>query len=97
MIVCVMAVSVPTWIVVLGIVALVLMASSFLGGLIGPMPRYKLADRSGLPANDSDRFLQIVEALTDAAVNRTGTLEVLTNGLRFIPQNLRQSVAPRKA
>lgn len=75
----------PTWIAVLGIVAVVLVASSILGGLLGPTPKYKLTDPSGVPANDSDRFLQVVEALTDAQVNRTGTLEVLTNGPSFYP------------
>jgi len=83
-----MAVSVPTGVAVLGIVALVLVASSMLGGLIGPLPRYKLTDRGTLPANDSERFIQVVEALTDAAVNRTGTVDVLTNGPSFYPAEL---------
>jgi cardiolipin synthase A/B len=85
---CLFAVSVPTWAAVLGVIALVLVASSFLGGIVGPTPRYKLTDRSGLPSNDSDRFLQVMEALADAAVNRTGTLEVLTNGPAFYPAAL---------
>jgi cardiolipin synthase A/B len=83
-----MAVSVPGWVAVLGIVALVLVASSSIGGLIGPTPRYKLTDRSTLPANDSDRFLEIVIALTDSQLNRTGTVEVLTNGPSFYPAEL---------
>ena len=83
-----MVVTAPTWVAVLGIVALVLVASSLLGGLIGPTPRYKLTDRSGLPANDSDRFLEILVALTDSQLNRTGTLEVLTNGSSFYPAEL---------
>jgi len=83
-----MVVSVPTGVAVLGIVALVLVASSLIGGLIGPMPKYELTDRNDLPPNDSERFLQVLEALSDAQVNRTGTLEVLTNGPSFYPAEL---------
>ena len=83
-----MVVSVPTGVAVLGIVALVLVASSLIGGLIGPTPKYELTDRNELPPNDSDRFLQVLEALTDAQVNKTGTLEVLTNGPSFYPAEL---------
>jgi len=52
------------------------------------MPRYKITDRGALPANNSDRFLQVVEALADAALNRTGDVEVLTNGVAFYPAAL---------
>ena len=83
-----MVVSVPTCVAVLGIIALVLVASSLIGGLIGPTPKYELTDRNGLPPNDSERFLQVLEALSDAQVNRTGTLEVLTNGPSFYPAEL---------
>lgn len=83
-----MVVSVPSWVAVLGIVALVLVASSFLGGLIGPTPKYELTSRNDLPTNDSERFLQVLEALSDAQVNKTGTLEVLTNGPSFYPAAL---------
>ena len=83
-----MAVSIPTWVAALGVVALLLVASSILGGLVGPTPTYKIADRNQLPPNDSDRFLEIVEALTDARLNRTGNLEVLTNGNSFYPAAL---------
>lgn len=82
------AVSIPTGVAVLGVVALLLVASSVLGGLIGPLPRYKLTNKGELPANDSDRFLEIVEALTDAQLNRTGTIDVLTNGDSFYPAEL---------
>lgn len=82
------AVSIPTGVAVLGVVALLLVASSVLGGLIGPVPRYKLTNKGELPDNDSDRFLEIVEALTDAQLNRTGTVDVLTNGGSFYPAEL---------
>ena len=59
-------VAVPTGIAVLRIIALVLVASSLIGGLIGPTPKYELTDRNGLPSNDSERFLQVLEALSDA-------------------------------
>jgi len=83
-----MIVSVPTWVAVLGIVALVLVASSLVGALIGPLPKYELADRKDVPTNDSERFLQVLEALSDAQVNRTGSLEVLKNGPSFYPAEL---------
>jgi len=83
-----MVVSVPTGIAVLGIIALVLVASSLIGGLIGPTPKYELTDRNGLPPNDSERFLQVLEALSDAQVNRMGVLDVLTNGPSFYPAEL---------
>jgi len=83
-----MVISVPTGIAVLGIIALVLVASSLIGGLIGPTPKYELTDRNGLPSNDSERFLQVLEALSDAQVNRMGVLDVLTNGPSFYPAEL---------
>ncbi len=88
MIACFIVVFVPTWVAVLGIVALLLVASSILGGLIGPTPRYKVTDRNTLSANDSEPFLQVLGALADSAVNRTGTVEVLTNGPAFYPAAL---------
>ncbi len=59
-----------------------------LAGLVGPMPRYTISCREGLGQNDSDAFLNVLEALTDAKVNRTGTLEVLPNGECFYPAAL---------
>ena len=82
------AVSVPTSVAVLALIALIFFLSSLLGGLIGPLPRYKITNVEELPANDCDRFLEIVEALTDAQLNRTGDIEVLTNGPAFYPAAL---------
>lgn len=56
--------------------------------MFGPVPSYKMANADQLPAYDSDRFLEIVEALTDAELNRTGNLQVLTNGDAFYPAEL---------
>ena len=83
-----LSVSIPTGFAWLGAVALILVASSLLGGMFGPMPSYKMANAEELPPNDSDRFLEIVEALTDAELNRTGNLQVLTNGDSFYPAEL---------
>jgi cardiolipin synthase len=83
-----LAVSIPTGVAWLGAIALVFVASSFLGGILGPTPPYKMANAEELPPNDSDRFLEVVEALTDAELNRTGNLQVLTNGDSFYPAEL---------
>ena len=84
----ILAISIPTGIAWLGAVALIFVTSSLLGGMFGPMPGYKMANADELPPNDSDRFLEIVEALTDAELNRTGDLQVLTNGDAFYPAEL---------
>src|SRR5579862_4837075 len=83
-----LAVSIPTGVAWLGAIALILVASSVLGGMLGPTPPYKIAKPEEVPANDSGRFLELVEALTDAQLNRTGNLEVLTNGDSFYPAAL---------
>ena len=83
-----LAMTMPTWVAVLASIALVFFVSSLLGGLLGPTPRYKLTNADELPANDSDRFLEVVEALADAELNRTGDLTVLTNGPVFYPAEL---------
>jgi cardiolipin synthase A/B len=69
-------------------IALIFVASSFLGGILGPTLKYKMTNAEELPANDSDRFLEIVEALADAELNRSGDLQVLTNGDAFYPAEL---------
>ena len=61
-----MMISVPTGVAVLALIALIFFLSSLFGGLIGPIPRYKQTSGDDLPANDSDHFLEILEALTDA-------------------------------
>ncbi len=83
-----LAIIVPTWVAVLALVALVFFASSLFGGLLGPMPRYRMMNADEMPPNDSDRFLEVVEALADAGLNRAGDLTVLTNGPSFYPAEL---------
>ena len=92
-----MAVSIPTWVAALGVVALLLVASSILGGLVGPTPTYKIADRNQLPPNDSDRFLEIVEALTDARLEiAQGISKSSPTETRSIRQRSRPFAAQRR-
>ena len=83
-----LVVSIPTGIAVLCAVAVIFFASSAVGGILGPTPEYKMTNPDELPPNDSERFLEIIEALTDAELNRTGNLQVLTNGDEFYPAEL---------
>jgi cardiolipin synthase len=85
---CLIAMSVPTGLAVLGIAALVLLSTFLLAGIFGPMPRYKIACPDQLASNDSQEFLNMVEALVDAKANRTGSFEVLSNGPCFYPAEL---------
>jgi cardiolipin synthase A/B len=84
--------------VVLGGVAIVLLASYFLAAIFGPMPKYQIRGQNELPANDTPRFLHVLESLVDGVLNRTGKLEVLTNGPDFYPaileafRNARRSI-----
>lgn len=83
-----LVISVPTGVFVLGILALVFLALFLLSGIFGPMPKYEIADRKRLPANDSSEFLSLLESLVDAKANRNGRLEVLTNGDCFYETEL---------
>jgi cardiolipin synthase len=83
-----LAVSIPTGVAVLGVVALIFFASSVLGGILGPTPSYKMTNARELPRNDSGRFLEVVSSLTDSKLNQTGKIEVLTNGNAFYPAEL---------
>lgn len=78
-----LAVSLPTPWVVLGGIAFVLMALHLLGGILGPLPDYRITGAEELPDNEGDEFLDLLESLADAKANRTGRLEVLTNGDHF--------------
>ncbi len=82
------AVTVPTWVAVFGVIALVLLAAYMLAGIFGPSPNYDIASRNELPANASDDFVSLIEALVDAPISRTGRFEVLTNGPTFYPAEL---------
>ncbi|MDT7814171.1 MAG: cardiolipin synthase [Acidobacteriaceae bacterium] len=79
----VMMVSISTGLFVLGVIAIIFLVAFLLSGIFGPTPKYDIANRDQLPANDSAHFLVLVESMVDAKVNRTGTLEVLKNGPAF--------------
>ncbi len=85
---CLISVSIPVGLGVLGAIALVLVGAFLLAGLVGPMPSYRIVNQDELPSNDSPDFLNLVESLVDAKVNRTGSLNVLTNGPHFFPAEL---------
>jgi cardiolipin synthase len=79
------AVKVPTGWFVPGVIALVLLIAYLLAGMFGPMPRYEIKDGIEIPANDTRPFLLLLSSLVDATINRTGRLDVLTNGPAFYP------------
>ena len=83
-----MSITVSTGWAVIGALALIFVVLFLLAGMFGPVSQYSLSSRSDIPANDSEMFLNVLESLTDAKVNRAGTLEVLTNGPCFYPAAL---------
>ncbi|MBV8674975.1 MAG: cardiolipin synthase B, partial [Acidobacteriaceae bacterium] len=83
-----LAVQVPTGWFIVGSIALVLLASYLLGGIFGPSPQYRISNPDQLPPNDPGDFLDLLESLTDAKVNRTGRFDVFTNGTSFYPAEL---------
>jgi cardiolipin synthase len=90
----ILLVSVPTGWFVAGVIAVAFLLAFLLSGLFGPMPEYEITNRDELPANDSPEFLNLIESLSDAKVNHTGSLEILKNGERFYTAELE---AMRKA
>jgi cardiolipin synthase len=80
-----LAIEVATGWFVLGAIALLLLTAYFLAGILGPIPRYEIRGVDEIPANDTHPFLLLLSSLVDAAINRTGRLEVLTNGSAFYP------------
>ncbi len=72
----------------LAALAVLFVTAIFLAGIFGPVPRYAIRSGEGLAGNDSEEFLNVLEALTDAKVNRRGTVSVLTNGPSFYPAAL---------
>jgi cardiolipin synthase A/B len=79
------AVTVSTGWFVLGMIALLLLTSYLLAGMFGPMPRYAISDYDEIPSNDTDPFLLQLASLADSAINRTGRLDVFTDGPAFYP------------
>jgi cardiolipin synthase len=80
-----LAVAVPTGWIVVGLIALLFLTAYVLGGMFGPMPRYAIRAEDELRANDTRSFLLLLSSLVGAAINRTGRLDVFTNGPAFYP------------
>jgi cardiolipin synthase len=81
-------VAVPTSVFVAGLIALAFLAAFILSGIFGPIPNYEITNRDQLPRNDSSDFLNLIESLADAKINRTGDLDVLKNGPSFYAAEL---------
>jgi cardiolipin synthase len=80
-----LAIVVPTGLFVLGLIACLVLAAYLLGGLMGSSPQYRIHGAEEMPPNDSPDFLNVLESLVDAKANRTGNLQVFTNGPSFYP------------
>src|SRR5487761_2751330 len=83
-----MVVTLPAGVVVLGAIALALIAANLLGGIFGASPRYRITGAGELPSNESMQFLVLLESLVDAKANKTGKIDVLPNGPCFYPAAL---------
>ena len=84
----VILISIPTGLFVVGVIALIFLTCFLLSGIFGPTPKYDIANREQLPANDSPNFLVLLESMVDAKVNRAGSLEILKNGPAFYTAEL---------
>lgn len=83
-----LAIVVPTGVFVLGFVASLVLTAYLLGGILGSSPEYRIRGAEEMPSNDSTDFINVFESLVDAKANRTGNLEVFTNGPNFYPAAL---------
>jgi cardiolipin synthase len=90
-------VSIPTSLFILGVIAVVFLSLFVLSGIFAPTPDYRITHPDELPANDSPEFVHLLEALTDAKANRTGDLQVLTNGEAFYTAELEAIRAARRS
>ncbi len=73
--------------VVFGLIVLVWQLFLLVMAFFEPSLRYGI-DRIEAPALDSERFLQTLEALTDAQINHRSSVAVLTNGEQFYEAEL---------
>lgn len=78
---------VPFWFFVLAVVVIIWQSFLLVMALFAPAMRYQV-ERFEAPPIDSDRFLETLEALTDAQVNEHSSLTVLTNGEQFYEAEL---------
>src|SRR6185312_13679965 len=79
--------SVPFWFFVVAVVVIAWQCFLLVMALFAPAIRYQV-ERFEAPPIDSDKFLQTLEALTDAQVNQHSRLTVLTNGEDFYEAEL---------
>lgn len=92
-----MTVHLPNSVGVLAVLALAFVTAWLLAGLFAPTPAYRITGAEQMPPNDSDEYLQLLESLTDAKVNRTGRMEVLTNGPQFYEAELQAISAAQQS
>lgn len=79
--------SVPLWFFVFSLAVIAWQAFLLFMALFAPAMRYQV-ERFEAPPIDSEKFLQTLEALTDAQVNHHSALTVLTNGEEFYEAEL---------
>ncbi len=92
-----LAIIVPTGLFVLGCVASLVLSAYLLGGLIGSSPEYRIHGANEMPGNESRDFVNLLESLADAKANRTGNIEILTNGPNFYPAALEAIRSARRS
>ena len=97
MLACFFAVTVPTGVFVLGLIALAFLAAVLLSGLFGPVPDYRIVGAETLPPNDTPGFLHALESLADAVQNNHGRYEVFTDGPEFYASELAAIRAARRS
>jgi len=78
---------VPLWFFVLSVAVIAWQGFLLLMALFAPVMRYQI-DCFEAPAIDSDKFLETLEALTDAQVNHHNHVTVLANGEKFYEEEL---------
>lgn len=89
-------ITVPIALAVIGTLSFATVLLMILGGLIEPTLGYNI--RSTEPMlNGSEPFLCLLEALTDAKVNRNSSFQVLTNGESFYEAQLASIATAQKS
>ncbi|HWG51170.1 MAG TPA: phospholipase D-like domain-containing protein [Candidatus Acidoferrales bacterium] len=78
---------IPLWFFVLSVAVIAWQGFLLLMALFAPVMRYQV-DCFEAPAIESDKFLETLEALTDAQINHHNNLTVVANGERFYEAEL---------
>ena len=79
--------SVPLWFFILALVVIAWQGFLLCMALFAPAMRYQV-ERFEAPPIDSEKFLETLEAVTDAQINPHSALTVLTNGEEFYEAEL---------